>query len=60
MIIRVSDTGIGIREEDIGRLFTDYAMMDMKSNRRIEGTGLGLPITKNVAEMMGGAITVES
>jgi signal transduction histidine kinase/CheY-like chemotaxis protein len=60
MTIRVSDTGIGIRKEDMERLFTDYAMMDVESNRKIEGTGLGLPITKNIAEMMGGAITVES
>jgi signal transduction histidine kinase/DNA-binding response OmpR family regulator len=60
MTIRVSDTGIGIRKEDITRLFTDYSMMDMKLNRKIEGTGLGLPITKNITEMMGGNITVES
>ncbi|MDR0302229.1 MAG: response regulator [Treponema sp.] len=60
MTIRVSDTGVGIRKDDIASLFTDYSMVDVKTNHRIEGTGLGLPITKNVAEMMGGSITVES
>jgi len=60
MIIQVSDTGIGIRNEDIVDLFSDYAKMDKKSNRKIEGTGLGLPITKMLAEMMGGSISVES
>jgi len=60
MTIRVSDTGIGIKQEDMARLFTDYAMMDVESHRKIEGTGLGLTITKNIARMMGGNITVES
>ncbi|MDR0447911.1 MAG: hypothetical protein LBH07_04510, partial [Treponema sp.] len=57
---RVSDSGRGIRPEDIDSLFTDYAMMDTKVNRKIEGTGLGLPITKKIVEMMGGSIKVES
>jgi signal transduction histidine kinase/CheY-like chemotaxis protein/HPt (histidine-containing phosphotransfer) domain-containing protein len=60
LICRVSDTGIGIREEDIGRLFTEYNKLDMTSNRYIEGTGLGLSICKNLVEMMGGRIEVES
>jgi signal transduction histidine kinase/HPt (histidine-containing phosphotransfer) domain-containing protein/AmiR/NasT family two-component response regulator len=54
------DTGIGIRAEDIERLFSDYNQVDTRSNRRIEGTGLGLSITKWMAEMMDGSITVES
>ncbi|MDR2087800.1 MAG: response regulator [Clostridiales Family XIII bacterium] len=57
---RISDTGIGIREEDLGRLFTEYNKLDMTSNRHIEGTGLGLSICKNLVEMMGGRIAVES
>jgi len=60
MTVQVSDTGIGIKKEDIKRLFTDYAMMDVESNRKIEGTGLGLTITKNIAEMMDGFINVDS
>jgi signal transduction histidine kinase/CheY-like chemotaxis protein/ABC-type amino acid transport substrate-binding protein len=56
----VNDTGIGIREEDLKRLFTDYNQVDTRANRAIEGTGLGLSITKKYIEMMGGKITVES
>jgi signal transduction histidine kinase/DNA-binding response OmpR family regulator len=56
----VSDTGMGIKEEDMGRLFGDYSQIDVKSNRHIEGTGLGLAITKRMVEMMQGSISVES
>jgi signal transduction histidine kinase len=56
----VSDTGMGIREEDIKKLFSDYNQVDTSANRAIEGTGLGLSITKKFVEMMGGEITVES
>ena len=56
----ISDTGIGIRREDMGKLFTSYIQLDIKANRKIEGTGLGLVITKNLVEMMGGNISVES
>jgi signal transduction histidine kinase/FixJ family two-component response regulator len=56
----VTDTGIGIRQEDVPRLFTDYNQVDTKSNRRIEGTGLGLSITKKMVELMGGNISVKS
>ncbi|MDR0472826.1 MAG: response regulator, partial [Treponema sp.] len=56
----VKDTGRGIRPEDIGKVFLDYAQVDVKSNPSIEGTGLGLPITKKLVELMGGLITVES
>jgi|GEM_PF-625917 len=56
----VRDTGIGIKAEDLNRLFTDYTRMDKKSNRQIEGTGLGLTIAKRLAEMMNGSVTVES
>ena len=58
--IRVKDTGTGIRPEDLGALFHDYAQVDLKANRKTEGTGLGLQITKNLAEMMHGTIDVES
>jgi CheY-like chemotaxis protein len=56
----IRDTGIGIRQEDIPKLFTDYNQVDLKGRRRIEGTGLGLSITKKLVELMDGAITVES
>jgi signal transduction histidine kinase/FixJ family two-component response regulator len=60
LVCRVEDTGIGIRKEDIEKLFSAYNQLDAKSNRRIEGTGLGLSICKNLVELMGGAISVES
>jgi signal transduction histidine kinase/CheY-like chemotaxis protein len=60
LICEISDTGVGIREEDIGRLFTEYSKLDMTSNRHIEGTGLGLSICRNLVEMMSGRIEVKS
>jgi len=56
----VSDTGIGIRQEDMKNLFSEYNQVDTKANRKIEGTGLGLSITKKLVEIMGGEIGVES
>jgi len=60
MDVAVKDTGIGIREEDLKKLFSNYNQVDTKANRNIEGTGLGLAITKRLVEMMGGEIHVES
>ncbi|MDR1159480.1 MAG: response regulator, partial [Syntrophomonadaceae bacterium] len=60
LIMAVSDTGIGIRKEDIGRLFSEYIQLDAKANRKIEGTGLGLSITKRLLDLMDGTIAVES
>jgi signal transduction histidine kinase/ActR/RegA family two-component response regulator len=60
LVCRVSDTGIGIRKEDMGRLFTQYSQLDTKANRKIEGTGLGLAITKMLLELMDGSVNVES
>jgi signal transduction histidine kinase len=56
----VSDTGIGIRNEDQVKLFTDYYQVDTRANRKIEGTGLGLSITKKFVELMDGEISAES
>jgi signal transduction histidine kinase len=56
----ISDTGIGIRKEDMAKLFTDYNQVDTKANRNIEGTGLGLSITKKFIKLMNGEISVES
>jgi PAS domain S-box-containing protein len=60
MLFAVSDTGQGIKKEDIGKLFSEYSQLDTRANRKIEGTGLGLSITKRLVEMMGGSIEVES
>jgi signal transduction histidine kinase/CheY-like chemotaxis protein len=60
MNFSVSDTGMGIKEEDVGKLFGEYNQVDTKSNRHIEGTGLGLAITKRMVEMMNGTISVAS
>ncbi|HWQ95793.1 MAG TPA: PAS domain-containing sensor histidine kinase [Candidatus Methylomirabilis sp.] len=58
--ISVSDTGIGIRKEDIPRLFQKFEQLDTGISRKYEGTGLGLVITKQLVELHGGKITVES
>jgi signal transduction histidine kinase len=60
LVFRVSDTGIGIREKDMDRLFTEYSQLDARANRKIEGTGLGLAITRMLLDLMGGSIEVES
>ena len=60
MIISVRDTGIGIRPEEIKNLFSDYTRLDLRSNRDIPGTGLGLALIKKMAELMGGSVSVES
>ncbi|MDR2136909.1 MAG: response regulator, partial [Synergistaceae bacterium] len=56
----VSDTGIGIKKEDLGKLFSEYMQFDTWNNRKIEGTGLGLSICKSLVDMMGGTIEAES
>ncbi|TVR61350.1 MAG: sensor histidine kinase [Gemmatimonadales bacterium] len=57
---RVSDTGIGIRPEDLERIFQAFEQADAHSSRQFEGTGLGLTITRELVDMMGGEIRVES
>ncbi|SBV92935.1 putative Histidine kinase [uncultured delta proteobacterium] len=56
----VTDTGIGIKREDLPLLFENFSQLDTKKNRNVEGTGLGLAITKNLLELMGGSISVTS
>ncbi|MCI5567193.1 MAG: ATP-binding protein [Veillonellaceae bacterium] len=56
----VADTGIGIREEDIPKLFEGFQRFDLKKNRSIEGTGLGLAITYRLLEQMDGKLDVKS
>src|SRR5438477_1836734 len=56
----VSDTGIGMTDEQQGRLFQAFSQADLSTTRQYGGTGLGLAITKHFCEMLGGRITVES
>jgi CheY-like chemotaxis protein len=56
----VEDTGIGIKEEDIPKLFEAFQQLDQARNKTVQGTGLGLAITKNLVEAMGGTISVKS
>ena len=58
--ISVSDTGIGIKKEDMEKLFTEFDRIEEERNRKIEGTGLGMSITKRLLEMMGSSLEVES
>ncbi len=58
--ISVSDTGIGIKEEDIGKLFKEFEQVNAEITKKYGGTGLGLAITKKLVELHGGKIMVES
>ncbi|MDR1841167.1 MAG: response regulator [Holophagales bacterium] len=58
--ITISDTGIGIKPDDLAKLFNKFTRFDGEKNRGIEGTGLGLSIAKNLCQMMGGDIEVTS
>jgi signal transduction histidine kinase/CheY-like chemotaxis protein/HPt (histidine-containing phosphotransfer) domain-containing protein len=60
LVFRVSDTGQGLTQEQVSRLFTEYTRFNMEANRMTEGTGLGMNITKYLVNVMGGEISVES
>ena len=60
LIISVEDTGIGIKQENINKLFNKFERLDLEDNVTIEGTGLGLAITKKLVDLMHGAIVVQS
>ena len=60
MNISVQDTGIGMTEEAVAKVFSKFERFDMQKNASIEGTGLGMAITKSLVELMGGEITVKS
>ncbi len=58
--ISVSDTGIGIKEDDLNRLFKAFSQLEDAKTKRYEGTGLGLTITKNLLDLLGGSISISS
>lgn len=58
--VSVTDTGIGIHKKDIEKLFESFQQLDSKRNRNIEGTGLGLPISRKLLTLMGGDMDIES
>ncbi len=60
IIVSVKDTGIGIKKEDLTKLFEQFAQLDSISNRRVGGTGLGLAISKMIVDAHGGRIWVDS
>lgn len=60
LYVSVKDTGIGIRKEDMEKLFDSFQQVDTKKNRKMEGSGLGLAISKQMIELMGGQLMVES
>lgn len=60
LLVQVKDTGIGIREEDIRKLFQVFERIEEKRNRTIEGTGLGINITQQLLTLMGSTLQVES
>ena len=60
LVVRVVETGIGIRVDDLAKLFQPFQQVDVGSTRQHEGTGLGLTISRRLAVLMGGDIHVES
>ena len=60
MVFAVSDTGIGIAEEYFGRVFEEFAQVDNPMQRRVKGTGLGLPLSRRLARLLGGDVVLSS
>jgi len=60
VVIAVSDTGIGIADEDQARIFEDFTQADSSSTRAFGGAGLGLSISKRLVTMLGGQLTLTS
>lgn len=60
VVFSVSDTGIGIREEHLARIFEEFGQVDSPIQRRVKGTGLGLPLARKLARLLGGDVAVRS
>ncbi len=60
LIFKVKDSGIGIKKENLNKIFSSFSQVDTKKNRAVEGTGLGLSISKRLTKMMDGLIHVDS
>src|SRR6185295_16817215 len=60
ILFKVSDSGIGMTEEQMGKLFQAFAQADTSTTRNFGGTGLGLAITKRFATLLGGTVSVDS
>jgi signal transduction histidine kinase/CheY-like chemotaxis protein len=56
----VADTGIGIPEQDVARVFDEFVQIENPLQRRVKGTGLGLPLSRRLAELLGGTVSVKS
>lgn len=59
-IVTVEDTGIGIKSEELNKIFDTFERLDYEQNKRVEGFGLGLAITKQLLDLMGGSIEIQS
>ncbi|HKT24530.1 MAG TPA: ATP-binding protein, partial [Terriglobales bacterium] len=60
IVFAVSDTGIGIAPEDIERIFEEFVQVESHLQKKVKGTGLGLPLCRNLARLLGGKVSVES
>ena len=60
MTFKVSDTGIGIAEDDQRRIFDEWSQIDNPIQRKVKGTGLGLPLCRKLANLLGGTVGVTS
>lgn len=60
LLVSIKDTGIGIKPEDMKKLFTEFERIEEERNRNVEGTGLGMAITKNLLYLMNSSLNVES